>query len=79
MDFHGGVVRADAPRLPLGTGVALGVEAQAEKRQWPANSLPHFRGVLADAAGEREGVDAFQRGGVGSDVLARTVRENLSC
>ena len=54
--------------------IALFVEDGAEKSEALQAAMPHQRAVFADAAGERDRVDAAHDGGVGADVFANAMR-----
>src|SRR5580704_14808967 len=48
-------------------GIGGGVDGHAKVREAAADFGANFGGVLADAAGEDQGIQAIQRGGVGAD------------
>ena len=55
--------------------VRLGIHLDAEPRGGFADSAADLGGVLADAGGEDEAVDAAQHGGERSDLLGGAVHE----
>src|SRR5437762_7373873 len=55
--------------------VGVGVELEAEPGRGFADAAAYLRRVLADTAGEDQGVDAAERGGERSDRLRGAVNE----
>src|SRR5207237_9482302 len=74
---HADRAAADAPLVGAGGAVQLLVELDAEETETAADAGAHRRGVLADAGGEGQRVDAAEDRGVGADVLRDPVREQL--
>src|SRR5918993_4070863 len=69
-DSHRGIVAGDDRRVRR---VALGVDPDAEELEALADALSHWRGVLADAAREDEGVEPAESSSHSPQELLRLV------
>src|ERR1051325_8752961 len=58
-------------------GVASVIEHDPEVLETATDLEPDRRGVLADAAGEHQGLDAAERGRERADRLARVIAEHV--
>src|SRR6478672_10865622 len=65
--------RSRDPRLPGAVGVRIQLDAQPRRRV--ADPASDFRGILANASREHEGVDSTQDGGQRSDFLRGAIDE----
>ena len=70
--------RGAAPGADAGPAPLVGdfIEAEPEPRRIPAHTRTDRRGVLADPAGEHEGVEAAESGGERAELAADSIDEH---